>query len=450
MKIQHLRIENILGIKHIEITPGGTMTEIAGDNGQGKTSILEAVKAATQGGHDATLLRAGEKSGEIVLVLDDGIELRKRVTEAKSSLDLIKDGKAISRPSDTIKGLTDLLSVNPVDFLTAPKKKRVEVLLEAMPINVDLARLAEISGIPVNTDGVDGLAVVDLVHKTVFDDRAGTNRAIKEKDATINQLRLAMPEAPGGVEGDEDDLRAQLQALTETRDTEFKRIDTKLESLRTGSATLKQKLRDEAQAQINAIREKAAADISAIQEKLTADLQTEVETLNGTEGKAGKQREKTAATFTEQAQPVQAAIFAIASNRDAAAKRKVTLETLSNMEAEMFDLSKDAERQTAALDAIAAYKSDLLNSLPIPGLEVRDGEVFRHGITFDRLNTAQQVEIAIEIAALRAGDLAVCCIDRFECLSPGTFETFKERAEQLGLQLFVTRVEPGNLTIRTE
>lgn len=439
MKIQHLRIENILGIKHIEITPGGKLTEIAGDNGQGKTSILEAVKAATQGGHDATLLRAGEKHGQIVLVLDDGIELHKHVSESKSKLDLIKDGKAIPRSSDTIKGLTDLLSVNPVDFLTAPKKKRVEVLLEAMPIDVDLARLAEISGIPVNTDGVDGLAVVDLVHKTVFDDRAGTNRAIKEKDATINQLRLAMPEAPGGVEGDEDDLRARLQALTDTRDGEFKRIDTKLEAIRFESIARKQKLRDEAHAKI-----------AAIQEQLTTDLQTEVESLNGIEGKAGKQREKTAATFTEQAQPLQAAIFSIASNRDAAAKRKVTLETLSNMEAEMFDLEKDAERQTAALDGIAAYKSELLNSLPIPGLEVRDGEVFRNGIPFDRLNTAQQVEIAIEIAALRAGDLAVCCIDRFECLSPGTFEAFKERAEALGLQLFVTRVEPGALTVRTE
>lgn len=440
MKIQHLRISNILGITQLEITPGGTITEIAGENGQGKTSVLEAVKAATQTGHDATLLRHGAEKGEIVLVLDDGVELHKRVTAESSKLDLIKDGKKVTRAADTIKGLTDLLSVNPVDFLTAPKKKRVEVLLEAMPIAVDAKHLEQIAGMPVDAQaGIDGLALIEFVHKAVYDDRTGTNRAVKEKDATINQLRLGMPEAPGGVEGDEDELRAQLDAAKSSHDNEQARITTKLEGLRGQTAQKVATLREEAEAKIAAIRAEVEQAIAAERTGL-ADF----------EGKAARQREKTTATFQEQALPLQVGITAITSNRDAAAKRKVTLETLERMEKELEDLRGDVDRQTAALDAIQAYKSELLNALPIPGLEVRDGEVFRHGVPFDRLNTAQQVEIAIEIAALRAGDLAVCCVDRFECLSPDTFAAFKQRAEQLGLQLFVTRVEPCELTVRTE
>ena len=59
-------------------------------------------------------------------------------------------------------------------------------------------------------------------------------------------------------------------------------------------------------------------------------------------------------------------------------------------------------------------------------------------------------QVAIEIAKLRAGDLAICCVDRFEALSPDTLAEFKKRAEASNLQLIVTRVDRGELTIQTQ
>lgn len=440
MKISHLRISNILGIDEFEMSPGGTLTEISGDNGLGKTSILEAIKAAMVGGHDATLLRKGAEKGEIVLVLDDGTQLHKQVSASKSSLDLFDAaGKKVPRPSDTIKGLSDLLSVNPVDFLTAPKKDRVQVLLEAMPIAVDAERLSKISNLPLTAqNGLSGLAVLEYIRLQVYEDRTGTNRAVLEKEATINQLTLAMPEVPGGAEGDEDQLQTQLNTARTARDTETKRIDDKLTGLRQISNTAVQALREAAQVKIDAIKEQLAADVDA-----------EKATLAETERKAGLQREKAVATFTATEGPINITLSAIRANRNAAAKREQTRQTIEQMETELGDLRGDAAKQTAAITAIDEYKSELLDALPIPGLAVLNGDVLRHGVPFDRLNTAQQVDIAIEIAKLRAGDLAVCCVDRFECLSPDTFTEFKERAEQSNLQLFVTRVEPGELTIRT-
>lgn len=440
MKIAHIRINNILGLEEFEMSPGGTLTEISGDNGLGKTSILEAIKAATQGGHDATLLRKGADKGEIVLVLDDGTELHKKVTADKSSLDLIKDGKKVPRPSDTIKGLTDLLSVNPVDFLTAPKKDRVKVLLEAMPIEVDPARLTEITSIPLDLQpGTHGLAMIEAVHKMVFEDRTGTNRAVKEKESTINQLGLAMPEVPGGIEGDEDALLQQIETLRAARDAETTRIDTKLTGMRKDSSDKVQAIKADAQARIDAIKAECQAAVDA-----------EVAAMNQTEGTAGRVRQKALDTFTEQAGPINETLAAIRTNRNAFAKREQTKATISQMEAELEDLRADAARQTKALDDLDAYRSELLASLPIPGLEVKDGEVFRDGVPFDRLNTAQQVDIAIEIAKLRAGDLAICCVDRFEALSPDTLAAFRERAAASNLQLIVTRVDRGELTIQTQ
>lgn len=439
MKINQVRISSILGIDELEFV-AGQFNEISGANGQGKTSVLEAIKAAIQGGHDASLLRKGAEKGEIVLILDDGTEISKRVTERSSPLTVVQDGKKAQRPTDVLKTITDMLSVNPVDFLRAPKKDRVRVLLETMPIEADTDRLSEISGVSVTAQpGTHGLAVIEAVRKQVYDDRTGTNRAVKEKDATINQLRLAMPDAPAGVTGNEEELLAQLEAARAAKDAELERIQNKLGGIRAESAGKVDAIKSEAQAKIDAIRAEAQAAIEAEKARL-ADI----------ENKAGLQRERTITKFTDTATPLNQAVAAIRTNRGAAAKREQALSTVAQMESELKELQEDAERQTKALEAIDAYKVELLSSLPIPGLEVIDGELFRNGVPFDRLNTAQQVEIAVEIAKLRAGELKVCCVDGLELLSSETFEAFRDRAIASDLQLFVTRVKDGEFSIKTD
>lgn len=438
LHISHLKISNILGIDELEFSPEG-FNEIRGKNGAGKTSVLEAIKAATGGGHDATLLRKGADKGEVVLVLDDGSEIKRRVTESRSVTDVTDaDGKKVGKPGDFMRTLVDTLSVNPVEFLSAPKKDRVKVLLEAMPINVDEARLEEIAGIPVMVDGTNGLAIIDAVRKQVFEDRTGTNRAVKEKDSTINQLRLAMPEVPGGVEGSEDELRAQVEAATTAKDSELNRVRDKLDGIRATN-----------QKTIDARRAKLHEDIDALKTTALA----EVEALNAefaeTERKAGIQREKTIQKHTDAVTPLNQALESMRVNRSAHARREQALETVKQMEQELEELTADAAAQTKALDDIDAYKLELLKSLPIPGVEVRDGEIYREGVVFDRLNTAQQVTIAVEIAKLRAGELGVCCVDRLECLDPEAFEEFRAQVLESGLQLFVTTVNGEEFNVQT-
>lgn len=438
MKIAHLKITNVLGIDSLEFSPGG-FTAITGPNGVGKTSILEAIKAATGSGHDATLLRKGAEKGEVVLVLDDGTEIHQRVTATRTTRDVVRDGKKVTQPGNVIKALTDALSVNPVEFLTARKQDRVKVLLEIMPLTADPAKLTEITGIPVEASDAHALHVIDAVRQQVYDDRTGTNRAVREKEATINQLLAAMPEAPSGVDGDEDELRAKLEQAQAARDAEVKRIDDKLAGIKSESAAKIQMLKDEAQAKIDAIR----ADLAQA-------LEAERAALADTEAKASRVRQKAIDTFAATAQPLQAAIAAIRANRDAAAKRKATLETIARMESELAELESDSRRQTQALADLDRYKSDLLSSLPIPGLEVRDGEVFRDGVPFDRLNTAQRVRIAFEIAKLRAGELRLICLDGMELLDEDSLAELRSQAEQADVQLFVTRVQGKEFAVETE
>lgn len=439
MHISHIQISKILGIDELEFK-AGKFTQVCGKNGEGKTSVLEAIKAATQGGTDATLLRKGEEKGQIVLVLDDGTEISKRVGSGKSTTTITKDGEKSKRPGDYMKSLTDLLSVNPIDFLRAPKKDRVRVLLESMPLTADTDKLTELSGIPVTAqDGLHALVVIDLISKQVYDDRTGTNRAVKEKEGTINQLQLAMPDPTEGVPGSEDEIRAELDSSRETKDAELERVKTKLDGIRADSNKALEKIKADAQAKIDAIREETQAQVAKEQERLSV-----------IEGKAGQQRENTIAKFNEASAPLETALGIIRTCRESVAKREQAMATVSQMEQELEDLKTDVIRQTKALNDINDYKLELLRELPIPGLEVIDGELFRDGIESDRLNTAQQVDIAVDIAKLRAGDLKICCVDGVELLDTEAFEAFRQRAIESDLQLFVSRVTDEEFNIKTD
>lgn len=425
MRISHVRISNILGIDELEFTPG-QFTALTGANGSGKTSTLEAIKAALRGGHDATLLRKGADKGEVVLVLDDGTEIIKRITSAGSDTKVKQDGKAIGRPADTIKALTDLLSVNPVEFLTAAKKDRVQILLEAMPVAIDTSRLSEMAGVNVEPSLADaGLAAVDAVRRIVYDERTGTNRAVKEKQATISQLRATLPDHEAGARHeDSDDLMAQLNAMDAAKDAELERIRTKLEGL----------------------REESNQRVSALQ----AQIDQERAAFAEQERKAGAKREKTISEHATNRQGLADRLAGIQESQKAAARYDQTRDTISTMAEELDDLEKQAEAQTQALADLDDYKVELLASLPIPGLEVRDGEIYRDGVHFDRLNTGQRVAIAVEVAKLRAGELGVICVDGLELLDDEHYQAFREAALASGLQLFVTRVGDGEFSIQRD
>lgn len=189
-KIAQIRIQNILGIEFLEHTLGN-FTVIEGKNGTGKTSVLNAIKAAIGGGKDAHLLRKGETEGEIILILDDGLRLHKSVTSEKQSLSVITpEGYVLNAAQTHLNSLYDAISFNPVDFLLAKPKDRLAILLEACPISVPEQVKLKYKDVP--TKSVDGLDYIDEVRKYVYDHRTGVNRLIKEKTSTINQLKTVV------------------------------------------------------------------------------------------------------------------------------------------------------------------------------------------------------------------------------------------------------------------
>jgi hypothetical protein len=434
LQIAKVQILNTLGIKELEFD-AGKFVEITAKNGLGKTSVLDAIKSVFEGGNDATLIHKGEERSEIVLVLSDRTTIRKRTTGSTTAVTVEKDGQRMAKPQETINALRDMISVNPVEFLTQPAKKRLSTLLETMPMTVDVERVRTIIGqADYELDGEYALEQLDAAHASVFTDRRDTNRSATQKVATIDTLAATLPK-DGAIEGLEEGVTEEmaeqrLRNVDEAWQAESERIDTKLGGLK-----------ETHDAEVALIREQIATLQTRITEQVTAFAELQ--------GRAGQQRQISETRWRDDRAAPLSALELIRANRDGVSRAAQTRETMKAMRAEADALERDSEKMTKALKALEAYKAELLADLPIPGLTVEDGVLMRDGVVFDRLNKAQQVEIAVAIAKLRAGDLGVVCVDDFERLDTEHREALIAQLAESDLQLFVTRVSDGALTITT-
>lgn len=416
MKVQKVSIQNILGLETFEFEPG-RVTIVSGRNGAGKSSVLESLKFALTGGSDATIKRKGADKGEVVIVLDDATITRQ--TDKAATVDVNGVGP-IRRVAEFLKSRIDSLSFNPVQFLLAPKDKRTEWFLEMVPVEVgdDELRAAGVETLP--PPARNGLDRIAAAYKMAYDARTGANRALKEKRAAVAQLAEGLADvAPVDVKT----LRAAAEALRAD-------LAEDISATKDRAAGLLAKVREDAQARIDAIKATLADEERLIQEELIRE-QERLRTI--------------AQPAIEQA----AAALAVAEEQaKRAAQTEKTRELVARMTTEAATLETESGRYSATLDNLDALKSRALDRLPIKGVEIREGEIFVNSIPFDRVNTAARVQFVLNVAMLRKGTLPLVLLDGLECLDPETFESFVQAAGTLDAQFICTRVTEGPLSVR--
>lgn len=456
MRVAKLTIRNILGIESLELQPGA-VTTITGKNGSGKTSILEAIRGVIAGGHDATLIRQGQEAGEVVMVLEDGTEVRKRVGPKGSTLSARDgDGKKLPEPKALIERLIDSISANPVQFLTAPPARRAQYLLDVMPVSIDTAKLCETLGgdwwqdyLPAGRSGLDAL---DAVRKGIYDDRTGINRAAKELRAAAVALSQQMP--PGDpaaikasltgarqrlaeMQGEQASAAAKLSAAIGAKRSELSGdYDAAKKDLQTRYVG---RIRD-LEAELNRLRGELAEgerSLTAMAKEQMADAERELR----------EQSAQDAARLAEHASAAQADVARLEEQHQAHIRAAETARLVKEQTSGAEAKEEASRRLSDALQQLDAYRQSLLEALPVPGLEVKDGDIYVGGVPFDRLNTAKKVQIALRVARLRAGDVPLVLVDGLEALDPQTFEMFESAAAKAGLQFIVTRVSEGPLTV---
>lgn len=415
MKVQKIRISNILGLETLEFAPG-RVTVISGRNGAGKSSVLEALKYALTGGTDATIKRKGTEKGEVVIELDEATVTRP--TDKAAEITVAGVGP-IRRVAEFLRSRIDSLSFNPVQFLLAPKDKRTEWFLEMVPVEVgdDELRAAGVETLP--PPARNGLDRIAAATKLVYDARTGVNRALKEKRAAVAQLAEGVVEVPD----------SDVTALQTEKDRISAALAEDIEGVKDRAAGLLKKIREDAQARIDAIKTTQAEEERIVQEELVREVER-LRSIAGPELEAAGSR------------------LAVAQEQSKlAAQTAKTRELIARMTTESAALEGEAGRYSATLDNLDALKVRALDRLPIKDVEIRDGEILVGGIPFDRVNTAARVQFVLNVAMLRKGSLPLVLLDGLECLDPETFEAFVKAAASCDAQFICTRVTEGPLEV---
>jgi energy-coupling factor transporter ATP-binding protein EcfA2 len=166
-RIIKLEATNFKRLKAVEITPTGDLVVISGRNGQGKTSVLDAITAALGGTSTKALprpIRDGETSAEIVLETDD-LTITRRFTPSGSTLTVVgKDGLKIPKGQARLDALLGRLSLDPLAFTQLDDKAQLKTLLDLVELPFDPAKL-------------------DAERAELFATRTDVNRDLKQRQA---------------------------------------------------------------------------------------------------------------------------------------------------------------------------------------------------------------------------------------------------------------------------
>lgn len=417
-KILQMTAENIKRLKAVEITPNGSIVEITGDNGQGKSSVLDSIIYAL-GGKEVIQdvpIRRGQETAKIVLQTDRYTITRTFTARGNGEYDTKlhitnEDGANITQAQTLISSWIGDLCFDPLEFVDMQPKDKIEVLKRVV------------------TD-FDFVAA-ERSRKQIFDDRTDINRKIKEAKSAVNGFNLPA-EIPQPV--DVTALLAELEKRNEhNRNVANERVlfERKLdEAARMEQQSIADRDRAaELERQAKALRETADArdaDAQKLRDDYNVDfIETTVDTAEINAKLASAQSVND--------------LVRRKSDYDALLRK---VETLELMSAEL----------TSSIEAIDRSKSEAIQNadLGVDGLGFDETGITLHGLPFDQASSAQQIDAAVKLSMKANPKLKIILIKHGSLVGRRAFEQLREIAEKNDFQIWMETVEssrPGAIVI---
>ena len=176
-RIIRLESSNVKRLKAVAIDPEPIINRIGGENGAGKSSLLDSIAMALSGAElTEAPLRQGEKKGSIVVKLDDGITIKRTFNASGGTSLTISNAEGLKYPSPQamLDKLTGKLMFDPFAFTRLNAKEQAAALKRLV--------------------GLDFTAV-DAVRATKYNERTLVNRDVERARARAESLP-AYPDAP--------------------------------------------------------------------------------------------------------------------------------------------------------------------------------------------------------------------------------------------------------------
>jgi len=426
MQIVGLQVENFKRIKAVEIIPQGNTVIISGANGQGKTSILDAIWTALGGAKaDKALgtiepIRDGEKKAVISVDLGDIKVTRKWTNSDKPTLVVEnQQGAKFKSPQTMLDKLVGSLSFDPLAFSQMEDKQQVETLTGLVEFSIDPKEL-------------------DRQKKELFDERTIVNRMVSQNKARLDGLsvpdedtpteELVVSEILEQIQTASETLtannikRSDLQKLGQQMNTykaEIKSFNDQIDGLNEQIARLGKRIDDE-QVKLNEVIEKGKA------------LQAEVKDLVDPDT-TGLQQQMTDIEKTNKA------------FRSAVEYREVEQKLKTSQE--------ESQAFTNKIQAIEQQKETMLKEakFPIDGLGFNEQGVTFNGIPFKQCSSAERLKVSLAMAMALNPELKVIRITNGNLLDSSNMTVVEQMAKDNDYQIWLEMVdESGSMGIYIE
>jgi hypothetical protein len=396
VKIVRLEAENLKRLRAVEIEPDGNVVVISGRNGQGKTSVLDAIWFALGGGpamrDTARPIRDGAEHASVALDLGD-IRVTRTWSGEKTSLKVESaDGARYNSPQQMLDGLVGRLSFDPLAFAQQDEKSQLATLLSLVELPFD----------PKLLDGQ---------RRALYEDRTIIGREVKTLEghlAGISEVDAEVPDEPVNAA----DLMSQAQQaqrlVNERADAERRRTNAqaRVAELRTLFAEAKAEL-DAAGDAIDVLP--APVDVEEITSRLA-----QIDAINQ-QVRAKQERAKVESTL---------------------------------------DVKRDEyDAHTEKLQLLDQEKADAVASakMPIDELGFTDDGVTYRGVPFKQASAAEQLRVSVAMALALNPTLRVIRITDGSLLDSDNLALIEEMARDRDAQVWIERVdETGQIGVLIE
>lgn len=396
--INELQVENMKRIKAVKLEPSASgLTVIGGKNGQGKTSVLDAIAWALGGEkfRPTNTKRDGALTPpNLHVVLSNGTIVERR--GVNGSLKVI-DPTGKKSGQRLLDEFISKLALNLPAFLHASEAEKAKALLQIIGVG-------------------DKLMEMDRNEEQLYNQRKEVGRIADRKKKAAEEMPFYpnMPAEPVSVS---DLLKEQQDILARNGENDQKRRNAKEMQERFMRAESNYKVAMEALKAAEDTLRKAKAD-AEVAAKSAQDLQDE-----------------STAELEENLRNVEVMNEKIRAN---VAKE--------GAEMEANNLQQEYEGLTEQIESVRSDRADLLKEadLPLPGLSVKDGKLIYKGQPWDGMSGAEQLKVAVAIIRKLNPECGFVLMDKLEQMDTDTLREFGKWLEEEGLQVIATRVSTGD------
>lgn len=397
IKINALQVENVKRVKAVALEPSANgLTVIGGKNGQGKTSVLDAIAWALGG--DRYRPSNAEREGStlpphIKLELSNGLTVER---SGKNSALKVVDTTGKRSGQQLLNEFVEQLAIDLPRFLQASNREKADTLLQVIGVG-------------------DQVRSLEVKEKEVYNRRHMIGQEADRKRKYADELPH-YPAAPNEPVSASQLIRQQQDILARNGENQRKRMRAN---------------------QIEHEYGKASAHVSLLRSQL-ADAEKQLQQLEADLAVANKDaldlQDESTDEIERSLQEIEQINIQVRANCD----REKAEQDAAYYAKQYQDLTKE-------LEEIRRDKYALLDSakLPLPGLSVEDGELTYNGKKWDCMSGSDQLIAATAIVRAINPKCGFVLLDKLEQLDADTLLSFGSWLEEQGLQAIATRVSTG-------